>query len=232
MKHKMTIRIFLLVSVTLICQSASFGQEHKLDLGFEGGAGLTSMRGNETIEEYRQLTIGGSGGITFQYNTPKSLSFKTGVYYESKGVKSNAPMLDGRGVPLPRINHLKLSYITVPLLVKWSAGEKRIFYVNGGPYFSYLFGQKENTKSKWVPYEFTSNGRIREYISGGIDDYNRFDVGMSLGAGLNFLVGKNTHFNIELRDNFGVYNVSESGRPYGELKNNTLNLLFGLSFGL
>jgi hypothetical protein len=78
----------------------TFGQRNAFDLGMEGGAGMTWLRGNDFINYSHKPAIGFSNGIYFQYNLRKMVSFRAGLAYERKGSSLTMVIYDQSGASL------------------------------------------------------------------------------------------------------------------------------------
>jgi hypothetical protein len=77
-----------------------------------------------------------------------------------------------------------------------------------------------------------NNGNIDIVRTNNTDNFNAFDVGLSGGVGLDFLITSNMHLDFEIRDNLGFYNINESNDADFRLKNNSLNFLIGMLFSI
>jgi hypothetical protein len=212
----------ILLAVLCCTTLTTFGQ-NKIEIGVEGGPNLGFQRGNELIKKYRSSIVGFSGGVSFQYNFEKNISLRTGLSYEQKGgALKNYPVLffsDGirRNVRIC----FRFNYLTVPVLVRASFGEKRHFFVNAGPYFSYLLEEVVT---------FSGAGTSKERYTFNRTD-GKWDMGVSAGLGAFIPLGEKLVLTLELRNNLGLYNIN-SAPVYGDetIKNNSTNLLIGLAY--
>jgi hypothetical protein len=61
------------------------------------------------------------------------------------------------------------------------------------------------------------------------DVYNRRDIGITGGAGFNFLIARETYFIIDARYTHGLTDLTKAS---GNVSNNSLALTAGFSFGI
>jgi hypothetical protein len=215
-------KITILVAALTIWTSVN-GQINKFEIGLEGGPSLTSLRGNDILEDYNNPTIGYSGGVTFQYNFPKLVSIKTNITYERKGAVAKLNAIDINGNIIGEIkNHSHLDYLTIPVVARLNFGNKLNFFVNFGPYIGYLIKHASVIEA------------FNEFPGSTInntDDFKRFDVGLTGGLGCGLPVKNNFNMTIEIRHNFGLYNTS--ALPVvndGKIMTNSTNLLIGVAY--
>lgn len=205
----------LLISGNLLAQTFKY----KWEFALEAGAGIRVLR----IEpKYPSLEnkegVSFTGGLALQYNVTNTLAVKLGAAFEIKGADLERTDIQTKG----KIN---IDYISVPLLLKARFGKNLKFFVNAGPYLGILM----SSKTKLDAY----SGNPEQEIDN--DSTNKkIDFGISGGIGLEIPFGKNGAFTIELRDNFGMTNISESlelNAP--EIKTHTANVMVGyvLKFG-
>lgn len=192
--------ITLLVTVLSIWTSVN-GQVSKFEIGLEGGPSLTSLRGNDILEDFNDPTIGYSGGVTFQYNFPKLISIRTNITYERKGVVAKFNAKDINGNQIGEIKaHSNFDYLIIPVLARLNFGSKLNFFVNAGPYFGYLIKHTSFTEA------------FNEFPESTMDNtanFKRFDTGLTSGLGCGLPIKNNFTMTIEVRHNLGLYNISE-----------------------
>ena len=82
----------------------------------------------------------------------------------------------------------RLNYITLPMLLQIKFGRRPLFFINVGPYVGYLLPLEDNTDYYFKPY----------------------DVGISMGIGLEVPVFHQFSLNFEIRNNTGLVNISRN----------------------
>jgi hypothetical protein len=82
----------------------------------------------------------------------------------------------------------RLNYITLPMLLQVKFGKSPLFFMNIGPYVGYLLPLASNTDYYYKP----------------------FDMGISMGVGLEIPVSHQFSLNFEIRNNVGLVNISRN----------------------
>jgi hypothetical protein len=213
----------ILLATFIFCSSAIIGQTNKFDVGLEGGPSLTSLRGNDILEKYNDPTVGFSIGLAFQYNFPKLISIRTNIAFERKGAIAKNKASDEFGNPIGEITtHTNFDYLTIPLFARLTIGNKMKFFVNVGPYFSYLIKQTSKTDA------------INEFPKSKTDNtsnFTRIDLGLTTGLGAGLPINDKLLITLEIRNNLGLYNISSHPVANdGTIKTNSTNLLFGIAY--
>jgi hypothetical protein len=222
----------VLTAVTFCILNTAEAQTNFFNIGFEGGPGIRSLRGNSVIDNYHKAALGYSGGIFGQYNFNRLFSLKLAANYEVKGSKATfAPGTyneTGQSTGVTNTSELnaetKFSYLTFPLLFRAEFGQKVRFFVNFGPYAGLLL--KETTT-------IDGNSEIPGSSSDETDKFKEVDGGITIGAGVLIPLKNNLELSFEARDNLGLSNISSvavSGG--GTIKTNSALLLIGLSFSI
>ena len=131
--------------------------------------------------------------------------------------------------PFPLVSRQKLSYIEVPLLLKYTVpfrGDlKPVLYIGG--YVALRVSKKFE-----FDYMYDSESALYSETYGWrhIDiQYKQTDRGGILGVGLEHGMGK-TRMHIDFRVNIGFVNVYEWNINLDEKQNRSMSLLVGLSF--
>jgi len=212
----------LLVACSLITAPLSiFAQNNKFDVGIEGGPSLISLRGNVALDN-QTATVGFLGGVFCQYNISKMFSLRTGLAYEQKGTTSPTFVNDNLGNVLGQTDvRSQFNYLTMPILLRATTGQKIKYFINMGPYFGYLINQRIETVDSEFTRGFTNNTFF----------YQRQDVGISSGLGVIFPIKSKFAISVEARNNLGLVNISTT--PVvgaGTIKTNATNFLFGITY--
>jgi len=215
----LSLKFFVINSfaVTLILTSSNlFAQTFKWEFGLEGGAGIRTLRIDPKYPSLEtKAGVSYTGGIAGQYNINDVWSVKLGASYEIKGSDLERTDILTKG----KIN---IDYVSIPLLLKAKFGKKIKFFVNAGPYI----GVYLSSKTKLDAYSGNPEIEIDNDSS-----TKKTDFGISAGFGVEIPVGQNGAFTIEVRDNLGLKNISESKETNApEIKLNTANFMIGYVF--
>lgn len=202
--------IFLFASIAFFAQPA---------IGIEGGPNFSFLRGSDNVSELTDPLIAFSAGLAFQYHFSDILSVRTGPSFERKGGTQTytVPAYGPGGLSTTEEKmRINFDYVIVPVLVRASFGGGVRFFVNAGPYAGYLLNQTnvDHTKKKYVYTEH----------------YKKLDYGVSGGLGIAIPIGDQFDFNVEIRDNFGLANVSDNTFYNDVIQHNCASLLVGFTF--
>lgn len=204
--------IFMKTKILIILSILIFQLSHSQNewlMGIETGPSRATLRGNLSPDNFEpQITMYVSPVIEYKFSSHFSL--KSGIGYDTK--VSKAVIRGGLNIGneddiFDNDMELKsqLTYLTMPLLIKYRGKGKVQPFFNTGLFLSY------NIKS--TEYRVTD-----------------FDYGLVAGGGVNINILKN-NFSIEVRNNYGLKNISgyDSNQDY-DLKTNTTFILLGYSF--
>ncbi|MEO7976359.1 porin family protein [Flavobacterium sp.] len=216
--------------------------QSKYNLGLVLGPNYTSFRGSDFLQSTKP-DIGFLGGVFIQYQLNNTLSIISGLNFDQKEIENETDypityMDESTGIILHEVinakTNNKFQYFSLSLVLKYNIGKNKSFYLNGGPYISFL--QKHKKKSKFFNRDggtiiygsnYQYNFPLADNVSG--------DYGVSFGIGKTFGIDMKNKISIELRDNLGLKNTIEHIQIYdqsGVIKTNTLNLIANWSFNL
>ena len=197
---------------------SGFSQDSKLKLGVEGGGNMLFLRDNDQVDDASPV-LGFSSGLVVQYNLTERLSLRSGLSFDRKKVEWPFVFTNETGEPLDVVLTERFDYYRLPLLLRYHFGEQNQFFVNAGPYFSFLM--KHFTRPSGSDAEGYEN--IAIFNGNG---FSNLDYGLSAGVGVNFLTVGALSFSAELRNDFGVHNIGYTFQPDGtEIRTNTPQFL-------
>lgn len=212
-------RIFL-AAVFLTSSLLSFAQQNRITFGVEGGITEANLSSDNTY--YKDLynsRTGYAAGLALQYNFPKVLSLRTGIMYEymSTSFPDSASIVAN---PNAAIDWLQTTdYLTVPLLLRATFGDKINFFVNAGPYWALLLKRSQELQAA-ANY---STGQKVDLT----DNTEKTDFGISAGAGVSAVFNERIVISLEARDNLGMTDIAPQTYV---LKTRTFLILAGVAF--
>lgn len=214
--------IFLL----LLCSNVQLFSQYKIEIGAEGSINRSSLRGNDFLALYHEPAIAYSGGLTFQYNFSKLIALRTGIAFERKSsVVPKGSYFDPTVIGTSYSERFNFDYLTLPVLLRATFGRKVRFFTNAGPFLAYLLKQNSVIDD---PDIIASN---RE--TDNTKYYNRYDFGISFGAGAQFPLRERFALSLEIRNNLGLVDISEVPVvKNGTIKTNSTQLLLGIVYKL
>lgn len=142
------------------------------------------------------------GGVAVRYITEKNLGIIGELNFSQQGWEEKFE----EGIE-SKSTH-KLNYLELPILTHIYFGNKTRFYLNIGPKFSFLMGEKETSEN--VPFNgsLDEEGNVVENQYGR-DAEKKFDYGLVAGLGMEFR-SKIGNFSLEGRYSFSFADIYNS----------------------
>lgn len=176
------------LTVAVVFSATAFGQtKGTTQFGLHLGLNTSNVYAGN-IPNY-DLRTGFNAGLSVEHYFSESWSFKGRLLYDQKGWDLGY-LSDGNK---SYVTNYKLDYLTIPVLANWHFGRKKNWYLDFGPYLSFLLNAKEST--------------------GGMDVKDLFsttDAGLDLGIGVKFPVSNTTKFFIELNAEAGLSDIAKN----------------------
>lgn len=191
-------KLFLVAALAVFGMSQTNAQ---VKFGVKAGPQLTNFIGDdaEDAESKIGFHVGGYANIRFS----EQLAFQPELLYSFQGAKTEAK--------------LNLSYIQVPLMLKWYAYDGLNFEF--GPQVAFNVSGKRKVKNTITgagPLDGTTE------VSSNIDDLETIDFGLNIGAGYELSNG----LNFGIRYTHGLTEVIKDS----DLKNSVFALGIGYTF--
>jgi hypothetical protein len=157
--------------------------------------------------------LGGfNAGLSADYYFSRTWSLKVEARYDQKGF-GGGTLYDDQGNDIGDNVNFRLNYVTVPVLASVHFGYNREWYVDFGPYVSFL------TTATATNY---GNEDVKS-------SFNNTDGGFDVAIGVKLPISPRAKFFIELGGEAGVGNVFSGG--YGSsVQNYSNNLNVGINF--
>jgi opacity protein-like surface antigen len=195
----------------LLCFSFSFGQSN---VYFQAGINYSMLQ--KPVITFDHTEFGSEFSYTLGAGLKKNLSSRLscslGLSYYHYKIDVAIDASSAGGYVKYRYD-LGLQYISFCILPEYSFGDKRIFYVNVGPYISYLANALFSGTAV--------GGRIdglhfnREISDNFNEDFRRMDFGFLASAGLRLKASEGISILPQLRYNFGLIGIEEPYDPDG-----------------
>lgn len=203
--------ILLLPAIFFITFGA-FGQK-KFEIGLNGGINSSTQLSKDKPSGMDIVSKTGSNlGLSFQYRISKYISFRSGVELAGKKVlynRSYEPVYNYSNQTEIRRNSTKQTftnqYLTIPVCVRFSIGNKISLFGDMGGYYSFL----TSSTSK------ISYGTSNVQKDAGSDNFQKSDFGCMVGIGVAYQLPflNNISVSLEGIDYYGLKDVSCSGKP-------------------
>jgi hypothetical protein len=193
MKNLKTLSFILILGLTTLA-SAQVNDGTTAQFGVKGGVNFSNFY-VEDVDDNNVLTSFNAGLFaTIPLND--FLAFQPELLYSRKGselVYDNA-IASGSA-------KFKLNYIELPVLLKINVAKN--LSVHAGPYVAYLIDAQVSNETDSGSFDFEDN-----YDN---DDFNKFDVGLSAGVGLDF-----DNLGIGVRYNYGLSTIGKERTVAGQ----------------
>jgi hypothetical protein len=217
---KLQILLFALLPIIAFSQETTNMKAVKF--GVQGGATYYGLKGSNMPEYTHGFNY--LIGVLFEVPLSNKFSLVTNLNLERKSERSIVrsqffyPPYNEM-IYLTTESRNTFQYLTLPLNIKYYLGQKKRFYINGGPYASYIVGRFRKV-----------NGDKQNAFSLSI---RHLDYGINLGAGYRLPIYGSNNINIELRDNMGLVDVNDNSRlGPDKVHTNTVNLIVSWQFKL
>ncbi|OKY87047.1 MAG: hypothetical protein BHV69_00910 [Bacteroidales bacterium 52_46] len=184
-------------------------QTHYIPHVWVGGhAGMTMSEMSFSPSVRQSMVQGMTAGLSFRYAEERHVGLIAEFNISQRGWKE-----DFEGAPFSYSRHL--TYMEIPVLTHIFFGSPKFKgFFNLGPVVSYMIG--DNIKSDFdyahpdqVP-GFPLTNRSTEQMA--MEIKNKFDYGITAGAGCEFVVKRRHAFTLEARYYFGLGNIYPSSK--------------------
>ncbi|WP_018343803.1 porin family protein [Cytophaga aurantiaca] len=198
-------------------------QDSKFEIGLQAGPNLTAMRyASDMLQANRYPQVAGIAGLFVQYNINNTFALRIDPAFERLADKTDKITYTNQNDNMigPGTTHFHYDYITIPVLVRASIGNKLKYFLNVGPSFSFLLNQ--SVISDWTPDRKTNR----------TDYYQTLNFGITGGIGVALPIKEKFSLSFEIRDNLGLTNISTSTNSNYAFRSNATSLLVGFAYKL
>lgn len=204
--RKMRRILLLLAALTGIAVNA---QTHYIPHVWIGGhAGLTMSEMSFSPSVRQSMVQGVTAGISFKYAEERHVGLIAELNLSQRGWKE-----DFEDAPFNYSRHL--TYIEVPILTHIFFGSRKFKgFVNLGPVVGYMIGDNITSDFDYAHPDqvagFPIANRSTEQMA--MEVKNKFDYGITAGAGCEFIIKRRHAFSLEARYYFGLGNIYPSSK--------------------
>lgn len=215
-KINLSLILALLISLQLFAQEVN---TKKIRLGINVGTNTFDLNKDNFFDKYEKK-IGYSFGVSLEYKINEKISLLTNLNYDRKIMQLENfryRELDDRDYTAT--DKLKFSYLNLPLILRYYVTNKNKVFMDLGGFYN----QSLNIKNDTSVNETGETTTIFEHER----VIKKYDYGVSFGIGFRFILNEKTHFNIELKDEFGLANIANfnNASSSSNLKTNTIKLV-------
>ena len=201
----------ILVTLLILLGFYSVGHAQRrgdVQFGVTVGGNLSYIQDDQY---YSSNVIGGfNAGLSADYYFSRTWSLKIEGRYDQKGY-GGGTLYDDQGNDIADNVNFRLNYVTVPVLASVHFGYNREWYIDFGPYVSFLTSAKETNDNVDVK-----------------DSFNSTDGGFDVAFGVKVPISPRAKFFVELGGEAGVANIFAGS--YDSTQNLSNNLNVGINF--
>lgn len=237
--------IILLVFITVAVVNAQTAtaevikpESAKMEFGIHGGPGNSIFFNERPMQNPRNpkrpVYFGGVLGLSYQYNFTQNVALHIETNYERKGdIYYSIASWDNANVFHEQFAYDRISYVTLPVTARFSAGKRVRFFFDAGLYAGLqVSSQRVVSDTRYTPVtEVAVSDRTT------ITDINRdirtVDGGVVTGIGVFLPVGDRVAFTMQARNTVGFANLNANAGLYqNKFYNNSMAVIMGLTFAL
>jgi len=193
----------ILVYIFLICFiSSAYGQTA---VGAKGGLNYASYTNNKS--NIREPILRYQYGLLFEFKMSERFSLQPEFLYIEKGIIQNFDLPPSSIQQLRRL----FNYFELPILAKLKYGnqESTHFFITFGPSFGHALSGE--TVTRFIEDDEITFESSREFIfEDNSEDFSRFEMAFSVGAGVNIIAGPGKLF-LEGRYSLGLTKSGYNG---------------------
>lgn len=206
---------FIIASTFIFCLSQlSNAQVTNAKVGIKGGVNFSNLY-TEDVDDNNVLT-NFNLGLFAKLPITEMFAIQPELNYSGKGSRLTYNNLFAKGTA-----KFNLAYLEIPVLAVINITEN--FNIHAGPYAAYLLSANVKNDATNNTFDFENNFEA--------EDFNRFDVGASVGLGIDL-----DSFSVGARYNYGLSNIGKqrtflgTSYTFPDAKNSVVNIYASFSF--
>lgn len=181
-------------------------REYSPNFAIGGKGGVTMSKMSFSPEVHQKFTNGITMGVAARYTEEKFFGLIAELNLTQRGWAE-----DFAEDEAPQFSYSRtLTYIQVPLLTHIYFGSKKFRgFINLGPEFGYMIGSSISANFDYKNYAsiegFPQGYRTNEQLN--MEVQNKFDYGIAVGAGVEWILKRKHSFFLEGRYYYGLGNI-------------------------
>ena len=206
---------FVIASTFIFCLSQlSNAQITNAKVGIKGGVNFSNLY-TQDVDDNNVLT-NFNLGLFAKLPITEMFAIQPELNYSGKGSRLTYNNLFAKGTA-----KFNLAYLEIPVLAVINITEN--FNIHAGPYAAYLLSANVKNDATNNTFDFENNFEA--------EDFNRFDVGASVGLGIDL-----DSFSVGARYNYGLSNIGKqrtflgTSYTFPDAKNSVVNIYASFSF--
>lgn len=219
----------VLIALTVGLPSVVLAETHyqsHISVGVRAGADMGRVDMSPSIRQ--SWLWGGLGAFTFRYAEEKIFGLQAELGLTTRGWRENFEEVDMH-------YSRSLTYLTLPVMTHINFGGPRVrCFFNLGPEVSLMLGEKISADFDYTNLSSVSHWpeRPRQTAQLNMDIANRFDYGITAGAGGEFYITPRSSVTLEARYYFGLGNLFKASKSdhFSASRCSTIQFSIGYNF--
>ena len=203
------LRLVAVVAMLAIVTVASA----QMNLGIKGGLNMSNMVGDEINDN--NMKLGFHVGLAVDYNFTPSMAIQTGLFFTTKGMKSEGSFLGITGSSTTNLMYLQLP---VHFAYKQEVTPETRIIFHAGPYVAYGVAGKITAEVEGL--KVADSDKV---FGDGVTQLKPFDAGLGLGVGAEF-----GRFLVDIGWDMGLVNLANTDNA--QIRNQIAYFSVGFKF--
>ncbi len=216
------ILIIIFVSTNLFSQE---NENKKFNYGINLGGNLFELKKSDIYDQYSGR-LNYTFGFSIAYKINQNLSLLSNINYDKKAIvwEFNVSSVSNGGFGSFTVeDKVRFGYINVPVFFRYSIGNSKQIGFNLGGFYNHTLNVEN--ESKIIESESPINDVGDEFITQQSENIvGDNDFGVLFGLSYRFALTEKDHLIIELRNEFGLADISQIPE-FSKIKTNTLKLI-------
>jgi len=197
---------------TLLVLAFGLTYAQKAQFGIKGGLNSSNFSGDTAGMNFKS-SIGFNAGVFATIKLSDKINLQPEILYSTQGAEVQNVVAPVNGVNYTADIKFKLSYINIPVMLKYYVADK--FNIEAGPQVGFLTSAKTSTKVEGFSQTVDQDAK---------DYFESVDFGFNFGAGYDFT----KNISAGIRYNLGLSNVLNTASGDSSKSENSV---FSLSVG-
>jgi len=224
---RLAVLVTLLFAVMPVIKAETHYKPH-ISIGGRAGMTMSMMSFSPSVKQ--KWLNGTAGAVTFRYTEEKIFGLIAELGWSQRGWSENFE-------DSPCEYSRSLTYIQLPIMTHIYFGKPRFkCFINLGPEFSYMISDNVSSNFDYRdPYKaegFPEKARMTEQMS--MEVSNKFDYGITAGAGIEFYITPRNSLTLEGRFYYGLGNIYPAAKAdtFSASRNTCIEVTLGYNFRL
>jgi len=221
-------KLILTLTILIFSSANLFSQENenkKFNYGINLGGNLFELKKSDLYDEYSGR-LNYSFGFSMEYKINQKLSVLSNINYDKKAIVwefNVSSISNGDFGSFTVEDKVRFSYINIPICLRYNIGHSKKIGFNLGGFYNHNLNIENESKiiESESPINEVGDKFITQQSENIIGDY---DFGVLFGLSYRYALTEKNQFIIELRNEFGLADISQIPE-FSKIRTNTLKLI-------